>query len=147
MQMSIPFTMSDVRQQAGLLLAYMQVQQFKNATDAVNTILGRRRQRKAQRRRMLWVRPRLEEARRFQHGHIHCLMPDLRYEDPSNYFNYLRVPPALFGELLDRLRPRIKADFVLLCKQTSSTSRQRSANAVKAHCMHCERRDSTVKAS
>ena len=113
MQMSIPFTMSDVRQQAGLLLAYIQVQQFKNATDAVNIILGRRRQRKAQRRRMLWVRPRLEEARRFQHGHIHCLMPDLRYEDPSNYFNYLRVPPALFDELLDRLRPRINADFVL----------------------------------
>lgn len=72
--------MSDVRQQAGLLLAYMQVQQFQNAADAVHIILGRRRQRKAQRRRMLWVRPWLEEARRFQHGHfiVSCLSCDMR---------------------------------------------------------------------
>ena len=42
-----------------------------------------------------------------QHGHYHRLMPDLRYEDPSTYVNYLRVAPTLFGELLDRLRHRI----------------------------------------
>ena len=41
MQISIPFTMSYLRQQAGLLLAYMQVQQFQNAADAVHIILGR----------------------------------------------------------------------------------------------------------
>ena len=40
-QISIPFTMSDLRQQAGLLLAYMQVQQFQNGADAVHIILGR----------------------------------------------------------------------------------------------------------
>ena len=34
-------------------------------------------------------------------------MPDLRYEDPSSYVNYLRVAPTLFDELLDRLRHRI----------------------------------------
>ena len=100
MQISIPFIMSNVRQQAGLLLAYRQVQQFHNAADAVHILLGRRRRRRTQ---MLWVRPWLEEARRFQHGHFHCLMPELRYEDPSSYFNYLRVLPALF----DELRPRI----------------------------------------
>ena len=38
-------------------------------------------------------------------------------------------------------------DFVLLCKRTSSARRQRSANAVKAQCMYCERRESAVKAS
>ena len=48
MQISISFTMSDIHQQAGLLLAYMQVQQFQNAADAVHIILGRRRRRRAQ---------------------------------------------------------------------------------------------------
>ena len=33
--------MSDLRQQVELLLAYMQVQQFQNAADAVHIILGR----------------------------------------------------------------------------------------------------------
>ena len=42
-----------------------------------------------------------------QHGHYHRLMPDLRYEDPSSYVNYLRVAHTLFDELLDRLRHRI----------------------------------------
>ena len=37
-------------------------------------------------------------------------------------------------------------DFVLLCKRTSSTRRQRSANAVKAKCMHCERSESVLRA-
>lgn len=129
MQTSIPFTMSDVRQKAGLLLAYtsMQAQQFTDAADAVHIILGRRRWRRAQGRRMLLVRPWLKEARRFQHGHFHRLMPELRYEDPSSYFNYL----ALFDEL----------------QRTSSTRHQRSANAAKAHCLHCERRESAVIAS
>lgn len=34
-------------------------------------------------------------------------MPELRYEDPASYFNFLRVPPVMFDELLDRLRPLI----------------------------------------
>ena len=41
MQISIPFFMSDLRQQAWLLLACMQVQQFQNAADAVHIILWR----------------------------------------------------------------------------------------------------------
>ena len=61
-QLIIPFIMSDLRQQAGLLLVFMQVQQYQNAADAVHIIIGRRRQRRAQRRRRLWVRPWLDEA-------------------------------------------------------------------------------------
>ena len=41
MQISIPFTLPDVGPAAGLLLAYMQVQLFQNAADAVYTILRR----------------------------------------------------------------------------------------------------------
>ena len=36
--------MADVRQQAGLMLAYMQVQQIHDAADVVHNILGRRRE-------------------------------------------------------------------------------------------------------
>ena len=93
-----------VEQQPGLLLVCMQVQQFQIAADAARLVLQSRRRRRAQRRRMLWVRPWLEAARRFQHGHYHRLMPELRLEDPCSYFNYLQVPPFLFDELLDRLR-------------------------------------------
>ena len=34
-------------------------------------------------------------------------MCELRYEDPASYFNFLRVPPDMFDELLDRLGPLI----------------------------------------
>ena len=97
-----------VEQQAGLLLVCMHVQQFQIAADAARLVLQRRRRRRVQRRRMFWVRPWLEAARRFQHGHYHRLMTELRLEDPCSYFNYLRVPLTLFDELLDRLRPRNK---------------------------------------
>lgn len=34
-------------------------------------------------------------------------MPDLRNEDPASFFNFLRMPPAMFDELLARLVPLI----------------------------------------
>ena len=98
--------MADERQQAGLLLALMQVQQLQADADIIHVIL-RRRWRRAPRRRRIWVRAWLDEARRLQHGHYNKLMPELRYEDPASYFNYLRVPPELFDELLGRLRPAL----------------------------------------
>ena len=33
-------------------------------------------------------------------------MSELRGEDPASYFNFLRVPPEMFDELHERLRPR-----------------------------------------
>ena len=59
----------------------MQVQQIPIAADAAHLVLQRRRWRREQRHRMLWVRPWLEAARHFQHGHYHRLMPELRLDD------------------------------------------------------------------
>ena len=35
------------------------------------------------------------------------IMYELRYEDNASYFNFLRVPPDMFDELLGRLGPPI----------------------------------------
>ena len=59
-----------IEQHAGLILVYIQAQQIQIAADAANLVL--------QRRRMLWVGPWLDAARRFQHGHFHRLMQVLR---------------------------------------------------------------------
>ena len=114
--------MSDVRQQAGLLLPYVQVQQFQNAADAVHIILGRWRWRRAQRRRMLWVRPWLEKARRFQHGHFHHLMPELLYEDPSSiayasfwHFSFPSFFLPLFKGMVSNSRTNIQLTKSLFC--------------------------------
>ena len=94
--------------QAGLvhLLAYMNIQQAQDDADIVGIIQQRRRRRALQRRRV-WVRQWLDVDRRLQYGHYHRLMPELRYEDPVSFFNFLRVPPDMFDELLNRLGPRI----------------------------------------
>ena len=94
--------------QAGLvhLLAYMNIQQAQDDANIVG-IIQQRRRRRALRRRRVWVRQWLDVDRRLQYGHYHRLMPELRYEDPVSFFNFLRVPPDMFDELLNRLGPRI----------------------------------------
>ena len=52
----------------------MQAQQIQIAAGVAHLVMQRRRWRRAQRRRMLWVRPWLEAARHFKHGHFHRLM-------------------------------------------------------------------------
>ena len=98
--------MAVVCQQAGLLLALLDLQQTQYDTNVLHLIQGRRR-RRAPRHRRVWVRQWLDISRRLQYGHYHSLMPELRYEDPASYFNFLRVPPDMFDELLGRLGPRI----------------------------------------
>ena len=98
--------MADERQEAGLLLLVIQVQQFM-AEAVIIQVIFRRRRRRTPRRRWIWVRTWLDEAKRSQHKHYNKLMLELLYEDPASYFNYLKVPPELFDELLDRLRPAL----------------------------------------
>ena len=76
------------RQQAGLFIAYMHVQQVQDDANSVHLIQIRRR-RRAPRRRKVWVRQWLDVDRRLQYGHYHPLMYELRYEDPASYFNFL----------------------------------------------------------
>ena len=92
------------RQQVGLCLAYMQVQQVQDDANVVH-LIQRRRRRRAPGRKRVWVRQWLDVDRRLQYGHYHRLMCELRYEDLVSYFNFLRVTPDMFEELLDRLCP------------------------------------------
>ena len=93
-------------QQAGLFLANMHVQQVQNDANAVH-LIQRRMRRRAPSRRRVWVRQWLDVDRRLQYGHYHRLMYGLRYKDSASYFNFLRVPPNMFDELLGRLGPLI----------------------------------------
>jgi hypothetical protein len=62
--------------------------------------------RRRQRRRAFWVRPWL--LRRPQFGQYERLMRELQREDVTAFRNFVRVPPALFRELLERVGPRIQ---------------------------------------
>ena len=86
-------------------LAHMQAQQAQ-ADQVLINILRRRRRRRRRRERRCWVRPWLDVERRVQFGHYHRLMPELRHEDPASFFNFLRVSPDIFDELVARLGPR-----------------------------------------
>ena len=67
-------------------------------------------ERHARRRRVkrFWVRPWLSADRRLQFGHYDQLMTELRMEDSATFFNYMRMEPRMFDEILQRVGPRIK---------------------------------------
>ena len=52
-----------------------------------------------------WVRPWI--GRRREYGLYDQLMVELRNEDPASFINFLRMPPEMFDELLERVGPRI----------------------------------------
>ena len=62
--------------------------------------------------RSCWVRPWLSEERRLQFAHYDRLM-----EDQQSFFNFLRMPPEMFGdELLNKVGPRIRrVDLWVAC--------------------------------
>ena len=53
-----------------------------------------------------WVRPWLSAKRRLKFGHYDRLMAELGMEDQQSFFNFLKMPPQLFDELLNRVGPR-----------------------------------------
>ena len=57
------------------------------------------RRRRTPRCNNLWVPVWLDKRRRLMHGELWVtrLMPDLRYEDPASYFNYLPPPSNLIS--------------------------------------------------
>ncbi|XP_041366787.1 uncharacterized protein LOC121381526 [Gigantopelta aegis] len=66
-----------------------------------------RRRRRQTRQRSCWVRDWLPHGERLRHSHYYNLMESLRQRDPDRFKNFTRLEPALFDELLDRLRLRI----------------------------------------
>ena len=74
----------------------------------VQLLMRKRQLQQRQRRRRartIWTRPWI--GRRLELGLYDRLMVELRAEDPRSFHNFLRMPPAMFDELVERLSPRI----------------------------------------
>ena len=77
-------------------------QALLDAQLAIKLLLRRKRRHRRQ-QRSCWVRPWVSAERRLQFGHCDILM-----EDQQSFFNFLRMPPEMFDELLNRVGPRIR---------------------------------------
>jgi hypothetical protein len=72
----------------------------------VHEMLARRRRRRRRRQvRNIWVREWI--LRRPEQGLYDQLMVELRNEDPRSFQNFMRMPPDMFDEIVQRLTPRI----------------------------------------
>ena len=56
---------------------------------------------------VFWVSPWLAAPRRLLYGHFHRLMREPRMENTASIFNFMRMEPRMFDELVDRLSPTI----------------------------------------
>ena len=77
------------------------IQQQNHNLFRLSQVLDRRRRRRRQ--KAVWVRGWIE--RRMEFGLYHQLMVELRNEDPRAFHHFMRMPPAMFDELVERLRP------------------------------------------
>jgi len=68
-------------------------------------LIERRRRRKRRNPKSVWVRPWI--TRRVELGMYDRLMVELRNEDPRSFQNFMRMPPTMFDEVVQRLTPRI----------------------------------------
>ncbi|XP_011263122.2 uncharacterized protein LOC105255501 isoform X2 [Camponotus floridanus] len=60
-----------------------------------------------------WVRPIFTERRRLLQGASDNLLVEMRLTDPEKYFNYLRMSPTTFNELLNIVGPLIEKQNVV----------------------------------
>ena len=47
-------------------------------------------------------------SRRLDYGHCECLIGELEDEDVASFRNFVRMDPAIFREVLQRMGPRIE---------------------------------------
>jgi hypothetical protein len=87
-------------------VAFLQREQMLIKIIAIADIVERQRHRRRPRR--CWVRPWLSADRRHQFGHYGRLLRELRIDDTNSFFNFLKMEPAMFNELLQRVGPRIQ---------------------------------------
>ena len=73
----------------------------------------RRCRRRQKQFRSIWVRRWLSAERRLQYGQYDRLMAVLRMEDVHSFFNFLRMQPEMFDELLNRVAQRIQKNDTL----------------------------------
>ena len=87
-----------------LMQAALVLDQDRNLNAAARARAEDAGRRQAARRRW-WVRPWF--VRRPEQGWFEQLMEELRVEDVASFRNFVRVEPALFRELSDRLEQRL----------------------------------------
>ncbi|XP_062621654.1 putative nuclease HARBI1 [Saccostrea cucullata] len=81
------------------------IQQHNNQLFQVQQLMQRRRRRRRRNHRAVWVRPWID--RRLDLGMYNKLMIELRNEDPHAFHNFMRMSPAMFDEVVNRLTPRL----------------------------------------
>ena len=74
----------------------------------INNHLRRRAGRRRRRAKRFWVGPWLSADRRLQFGHYDQPMNELRMEESTSFFNYMRMEPHMFDVILTRVSPRIQ---------------------------------------
>ena len=65
----------------------------------------RPQRRRPRRRQQCWTKSWILRRREF--GLYDQLMVELRREDPSSFTNFMRMPPEMFDEILERVRGRL----------------------------------------
>ena len=84
----------------------IQLQVLQQRHMVVQALLLRRQQRQGRSKRRWWVKPWIE--RRILFGQYETLMREIERECQGDFLNYLRMPPVMFYELLQRITPRIQ---------------------------------------
>ena len=86
----------------------VQLNQQQNANNMLMLQVQEERARQQRRRRRTaWVRAWLGGERRLSFGHYHRLMAELREEDVAAFKNFVRVEPAMFDEIVERVKDRV----------------------------------------
>ncbi|KAH3869038.1 hypothetical protein DPMN_032194 [Dreissena polymorpha] len=81
------------------------VQQQNQNLLRLQQAVDRRRRESRRRDRVVWVRQCL--MRRPELGLHHKLIVELRNEDPRAFHHFMRMPPAMFDDVVQRLAPPI----------------------------------------
>ena len=91
-----------------LLLRVALLRQQNDLAQLELDLLQLRRARLRRRReRRWWSRPWVSTVQRNEQGAYSKLMVELRADDPEAFTNFMRMPPEMFDELLDRVGPRL----------------------------------------
>ena len=67
-------------------------------------------ERRMRRPRACWVRNWLKPERRIAVGHYHQLMEELRLDDQESFYNFLRITPPMFDELVERSKNGVRTE-------------------------------------
>ena len=92
----------DVLLEVAIQLATILADEEEKQEEAQAELHQRRGIRRVQRRNAIWCR------QAGTYGQYEQLLQELNREDPNGYKNFLRMDADLFGEIVDRISPRIK---------------------------------------